>query len=54
MSQAGSALVLVSQLVVEVLADLLQDGRRYLWELHLAQLRLGKVTWQRSAWDFQS
>lgn len=42
-SKVGCALVLVAQLVVEVLADLLQDGRRYLRELDLAQLGLREV-----------
>lgn len=32
--------VLIPQLVVKVLADLLQDGSADLWELDLTQLRL--------------
>lgn len=37
--------ILIFQLVIEVLADLLQDGRADLWELDLSQLSLCEAAW---------
>ena len=41
----GSCLLVhISELVVKVLADLLQDGSRYLWEVDLSKLCLSEVS----------
>lgn len=44
LAESTHSRVLVSQLVVEVLDGLLQDGRRDFWELDLAQLRFREAT----------